>query len=320
MSSNGGAGVATAEERRATTASGRRRRTRNGIVHLHSRNQFFKIFSLTAIFCFSVVCSNTSLSLSGRSASTAETPMISGSSMAAGFGDSSCRDEETECEVRPGGMMVQKRSDCQATTVVHHIRVHVAYGAVPARDLCRPARNIRRFEWKLNAGGLKRLLTAKTGLRPEEQKLVFRGRERGDGSYLDTSGVKDRSKVVLVQDPLSIEKRYVEMRRDAKIRTTRQAIADVSVEIDKLAEQVSIVEKSIAKGKKVPEVQITTLIEMLMRQAVKLDNISAEGDDALSKNSQGKKVQACVEGTGPSHGLEHENKASRCHDDMGDLR
>ncbi|KAI4303685.1 hypothetical protein MLD38_039290 [Melastoma candidum] len=61
MSSNGGAGVATAEERRATTASGRRRRTRNGIVHLHSRNQFFKIFSLTAIFCFSVVCSNTSL-------------------------------------------------------------------------------------------------------------------------------------------------------------------------------------------------------------------------------------------------------------------
>ncbi|KAI4303684.1 hypothetical protein MLD38_039289 [Melastoma candidum] len=212
--------------------------------------------------------------------------MISGSSMAAGFGDSSCRDEETECEVRPGGMMVQKRSDCQATTVVHHIRVHVAYGAV---------RHEISVDQQETFGGLKRLLTAKTGLRPEEQKLVFRGRERGDGSYLDTSGVKDRSKVVLVQDPLSIEKRYVEMRRDAKIRTTRQAIADVSVEIDKLAEQVSIVEKSIAKGKKVPEVQITTLIEMLMRQAVKLDNISAEGDDALSKNSQGKKVQACVE-------------------------
>ncbi|KAI4303477.1 hypothetical protein MLD38_039100 [Melastoma candidum] len=35
-----------------------------GIVplqHIHSRNQFFKIFSLTAIFCFSVVCGNTSL-------------------------------------------------------------------------------------------------------------------------------------------------------------------------------------------------------------------------------------------------------------------
>lgn len=45
-------------------------------------------------------------------------------------------------------------------------------------------------------------------------------------------------------------------------------------------------EKSIAKGHKVPEVQITTLIELLMRQAVKLDNISAEGEAASSKNSQ----------------------------------
>ncbi|KAI4303693.1 hypothetical protein MLD38_039293 [Melastoma candidum] len=212
--------------------------------------------------------------------------MISGSSMAAGFGGSSCGDEETEFEVRPGGMLVQKRSDCQAAAVVHHIRVCVAYGSV---------RHEISVDQQETFGGWKRLLTAKTGLRPEEQKLVFRGRERGDGSYLDASGVKDRSKVVLVQDPLSIEKTYVEMRRDAKIRTTCQAIVDVSVEIEKLAEQVSVVEKSIAKGNKAPEVQITTLIEILMRQAVKLDNIPAEGVAALSKNSQGKKVQACVE-------------------------
>lgn len=35
-----------------------------------------------------------------------------------------------------------------------------------------------------------------------------------------------------------------------------------------------------------PEVQITTLIEMLMRQAIKLDNISAEGDASAQKSLQ----------------------------------
>lgn len=35
-----------------------------------------------------------------------------------------------------------------------------------------------------------------------------------------------------------------------------------------------------------PEVQITTLTEILMRQAVKLDGISAEGDAVPLKSSQ----------------------------------
>lgn len=50
--------------------------------------------------------------------------------------------------------------------------------------------------------------------------------------------------------------------------------------------QVYAIEKSIANGNKVPEIQITTLIEMLMRQAVKLDAISAEGDAREQKTVQ----------------------------------
>ena len=50
--------------------------------------------------------------------------------------------------------------------------------------------------------------------------------------------------------------------------------------------QVSAIEKSISNGNKVPEVQITTVVEMLMRQAVKLDAISAEGDARVQKNVQ----------------------------------
>lgn len=46
-------------------------------------------------------------------------------------------------------------------------------------------------------------------------------------------------------------------------------------------------EKSVSNGTKVPEVQITTLTEMLMRQAIKLENISSEATDvSTQKNLQ----------------------------------
>ncbi|XWS55372.1 hypothetical protein CRYUN_Cryun10bG0168800 [Craigia yunnanensis] len=84
------------------------------------------------------------------------------------------------------------------------------------------------------------------------------------------------------------------MRVNDKIETAHRAIKDVSMEVDKLADQVSAIEKSISKEAKVPEFQFTTLIEILMRQAIKLDNIAAEGDAFAQKNLQGKRVQKCV--------------------------
>lgn len=86
---------------------------------------------------------------------------------------------------------------------------------------------------------MKKLLTAETGLQPGEQRIIFRGKERENGEYLDTCGVKDRSKVILIEDPESIERRFIEMRRNAKIQTVHRLINDVSEEVDKLAEQVS---------------------------------------------------------------------------------
>jgi hypothetical protein len=88
-------------------------------------------------------------------------------------------------------------------------------------------------------GEVKKLLTAETGLQPDEQRVIFRGKERENGEYLDMCGVKDRSKVILMQDPSSIERRVIQMRRNAKIQSAHRAISDVSMEVDKLAEQVS---------------------------------------------------------------------------------
>ncbi|XP_052179298.1 BAG family molecular chaperone regulator 2-like [Diospyros lotus] len=195
------------------------------------------------------------------------------------------REEGIEWEMRPGGMLVQKRTD-NSDSPAPNLRLRVAYGAV-------------RYEIfagsQATFGELKKLLEAESGLQPAEQRLIFRGKERENGEYLDMCGVKDRSKVILIEDPSSRERRLIEMRQNAKIQAAYSKINDVSVEVDKLTGQVSAIEKSIATGNKVAEVQITTLIEMLMRLAVKLDSIPAEGDASLQKNLQGMRVQKCVE-------------------------
>ncbi|KAL1567487.1 BAG family molecular chaperone regulator 2-like [Salvia divinorum] len=192
---------------------------------------------------------------------------------------SSAASELVEWEMRPGGMLVQKRSESSSGDLsTPNLRIRVMYGAV----LVQISANAQS-----TFGELKKLLTAETGLQPAEQRLIFRGKERENGEYLDTCGVKDRSKVVLIDDPESKERRMVEMRRKAKLETIQRLIDNVSTEIDRLVEQVDVIEKSIANGKRVAELQITTLIEMLMQQAVKLDNIPAAVD--------GERVQKCVE-------------------------
>ncbi|XP_073002785.1 BAG family molecular chaperone regulator 1-like [Typha latifolia] len=198
-------------------------------------------------------------------------------------------------EVRPGGLLVQKRGedgggDAAAAAppplAPPELRVRVLYGSA-------------KYEVAVSSvatfGELKKLLMEKTGLQPADQRLTYKGKERGNTEYLDICGVKNRSKIVLVEDPTSLERRYIEMRRNARIQNVHRAISDISLEVDKLADQVTTIEKSISKGNKVAEVQITTLIELLMIQAVKLDSVPSEGETSLQKNLQAKRVQKCVE-------------------------
>lgn len=194
-------------------------------------------------------------------------------------------DEPVEWEMRPSGMLVQKRTD-KSDSPAPIFCLRVAFGAVRLKI---------SISSKATFGELKRVLTAETGLEAAAQKVIFRGRERENGEYLEGCGVKNRSKMELIEDPASIERRYIETKRNAKIQIAHRAISDVSMDVDKLVDQVSVMEESISNGIKVPEIQITTLIEMLMMQAIKLDNIVAEGDASTQKILQGKRVQKCVE-------------------------
>ena len=77
-----------------------------------------------------------------------------------------------------------------------------------------------------------------TGLHPQDQKLMFKDKERDSKAFLDVARVKDGSKIVLFEDVTSRERRCLEMRRNAKVEKSAKSLAEISLEVDKLQGQV----------------------------------------------------------------------------------
>ncbi|PKA46556.1 BAG family molecular chaperone regulator 3 [Apostasia shenzhenica] len=199
--------------------------------------------------------------------------------------------EQADWEVRPCGMLVQKRSDgggCGAAAAppVPAFRLRVKHGT-----------NLHEIYISSQAtfGELKKLLAEKTGLHPQDQKILFKDKERDSAAYLDISGVKDRSKLVVVEDPTAQAKRFLEMRRAARTEKAAKSISQIGLEVDKLASQVSALEAVISRGGKVADGEVVKLTELLMNELLKLDSVNADGDVKLRRRMQVKRVQKYVE-------------------------
>ncbi|XP_043714559.1 BAG family molecular chaperone regulator 3-like isoform X1 [Telopea speciosissima] len=209
--------------------------------------------------------------------------VMNGNSGGGGVGEP----EAVHWEVRPGGMLVQQRNpDSGRASVAPTIRVKVKYGF---------SYHEIYINSQANFGELKKLLSAPTGLHHEDQKLLFKDKERDSNAYLDIVGVKDGSKLVLVEDAISREKRFLEMRKNAKMEKASKSISEISSEVDKLAAQVSALESVISKGDKVAETDVLNLIELLMNQLIKLDGIIADGDVKMQRKTLVRRVQKYVE-------------------------
>ncbi|WVZ15109.1 hypothetical protein V8G54_012675 [Vigna mungo] len=205
-------------------------------------------------------------------------------------GSAACRSEpgSKEWEMRPGGMLVQMRTaDSDRNPVlVPTIRVRVKYGSIYHEV---------NISSQATFGELKKMLSGPTGLHHEDQKLFYKDKERDSKAFLDMVGVKDKSKIVLVEDPISQEKRLLEIRKNAKMEKAAKSISAISLEVDRLAGRVSAFESIISKGGKVVETDVLNLIELLMNQLLKLDGIMADGDVKLQRKMQVKRVQKYVE-------------------------
>ncbi|KAH0465596.1 hypothetical protein IEQ34_005699 [Dendrobium chrysotoxum] len=114
-----------------------------------------------------------------------------------GEGGGKCR-REIEWELRPGGMLVQKRETIGTDESKGMINVRVSTG-------------LRWLHISISAtatfGELKVMVAMETGLEPREQRLLFKGKEKEDGDHLHMVGVKEGDKVLLLEDPAIKERK-----------------------------------------------------------------------------------------------------------------
>lgn len=89
------------------------------------------------------------------------------------------------------------------------------------------------------AGELKKMLAEITGLHPQDQKLMYKKKERDSKSYLDEVKVKDGSKMEVVEDSESRQRRVLEMLKMARKDKTCTCLSQINLEVQKLAKQVS---------------------------------------------------------------------------------
>ncbi|XP_021666579.2 BAG family molecular chaperone regulator 1 [Hevea brasiliensis] len=193
-----------------------------------------------------------------------------------------------DLEIRPGGLLVQKRnSDSNKNSVpIPSIKVSVKYGSLNYQ-IC--------ISSQASFGELKKMLAEQTGVHPQDQKLIYKKKERDSKAYLDISGVKDGSKIMLIENITSWERRSLEMIKSAKIEKASKYLQQISLEVDKLHTKVKALEATASRGEKVAELDLDNLTGMLMNILVSLDGISAEGDLKFQKGMQERRVQKYIE-------------------------
>ncbi|XP_074317516.1 BAG family molecular chaperone regulator 4-like [Silene latifolia] len=198
-------------------------------------------------------------------------------------------EKEQDWEMRPGGMLVQMRENGDGFDDFNggaFYKIKVSYGP-KFLDFTIPC--------KSTFGDLKKLLAQETGLEPEDQRLFFRGREKDDTETLTMAGLKDNSKLLLMERPASKERKMEEARKNDEILKAYEAIAKVRTEVDKLSQKVSSLQTSVNSGIKVDEKEFIILTELLMVQLLKLDTIEAEGEPKAQRKTEVHRVQGYVD-------------------------
>lgn len=202
-------------------------------------------------------------------------------------GVSPSNEADIDWEMRPGGMFVQRReSGDDDHTDGPMINISVAYGS-SQHEVYLPAQS--------SFWDVKKLLAHKTGLKPEQQILFFNGKEKENEENLHMEGVKDMSKLLLLEDAASKESNIEEVRKQNEMLKAFQAVAVVGSEVDKLCDRVSALDVAVNGGTKVSDKEFVVTTELLMRKLLELDGIKAEGEAKLQRKAEVRRVQNAVD-------------------------
>jgi hypothetical protein len=74
--------------------------------------------------------------------------------------------------------------------------------------------------------------------------VLYKDRERDSKEFLDMVGVRDQSKMTMVEDPKAQARRLIEERRNAKSQKAAKAVSRISLDVDKLTSKVYVVSSS----------------------------------------------------------------------------
>ncbi|KAI3452505.1 hypothetical protein Pfo_009169 [Paulownia fortunei] len=110
---------------------------------------------------------------------------------------------EIKWELRPGGMLVQRR-ECKENAGEGVITIRVSTVS-KWHDISIQATS--------TFGKLKMLLSLLTNLEPQEQRLLFKGKEREDHEHLHMVGVREKDKVLMLEDPAIKERKLLGLTR-----------------------------------------------------------------------------------------------------------
>ncbi|KAL2552461.1 Ubiquitin-like superfamily protein [Forsythia ovata] len=122
---------------------------------------------------------------------------------------------EIKWELRPGGMLVQKR-ECKESIGEGIITIKIS-NVSQWHDISVKATS--------TFGELKMLLSLLTNLEPKEQRLLFKGKERENHEYLHMVGVRDKDKVLLLEDPAIKERKLLSLAGDQVVRSPHCTIS-----------------------------------------------------------------------------------------------
>uniref|UniRef100_A0A1D1Z574 BAG family molecular chaperone regulator 2 n=1 Tax=Anthurium amnicola TaxID=1678845 RepID=A0A1D1Z574_9ARAE len=113
-------------------------------------------------------------------------------------------------ELRPGGMLVQKREDGVG-----------AGGEVITVRVCAGSQwHDVSIDATSTFGELKVVLSMVTGMEARAQRLLFRGKEREDTDHLHMVGVGEMDKVLLLEDPATKERKLHALRKTHQVMGT----------------------------------------------------------------------------------------------------
>ncbi|CAN6693023.1 unnamed protein product [Malus baccata var. baccata] len=102
------------------------------------------------------------------------------------------------------------------------------------------------------------------------------------------------SKIVLLEDPASKEKKLEEMKNQGLLNAYEE-VAKVRAEVDKLSQKIVDLETSLLSGIKVSDREIVVLTELLMVELLKLDSIVADGEAKVQRRVEVRRVQSFVD-------------------------